>query len=160
MDQFMECFTRFCQRHNSWRKLEFQKLEWYHILGCWKQKYFLWPKIANLYVGLLQVATDGTGDHRMLVDLQNNGAISRNGFYISVLAQSASILITDQSSWRGAPGLIFQLDHRNQSSGEKEFRITHCKKLESNESDCQTVQKQNVLFCFNCSSNLIIDFTT
>jgi hypothetical protein len=107
--------------------LEFQKLEWYIEL-LHKN---LWSQFCTFVrVGLQQVTTKGTKDGlKYLIDRSKEW--NDNSFYISVLAQSASILITAHYSLIGNPGMIIQLDQLNTKTGVKETNILHCQRLES-----------------------------
>jgi hypothetical protein len=94
-----------------------------------------------------QVATNGLGRHVFLADLfSKHDLTSKENVCISVLAKSASILFTaTKNSFIGTPGLLFQLDYINETSGSKEFRILECKELKSsNNEDCIPVYTKRV----------------
>jgi hypothetical protein len=94
-------------------------------------------------VGLQQVATNGTSDFQNLID--RDGKWNDGSFYISVLAQSASMLISSFGTLIGTAGIVFQLDHINNSTGAKEFKILYCLKVHGlSSAGCFAVHTQKV----------------
>jgi hypothetical protein len=92
-------------------------------------------------IGLPQVASNGTDDLKYL--LYNDLHVV--GFSISVLAQSASILISARDTLRGNHSIIFQLDYINNSTGDKEFKILYCLKIHGlSSASCFAVHTQKV----------------
>jgi hypothetical protein len=75
----------------------------------------------------------------MLIDLYKN-VLAKGTFYVSVLADSASFLLTDSEDWKVNPAVIVEMDNLNEVNDSRELRIRMCDQFEELKGDCPVIK--------------------
>lgn len=86
----------------------------------------------------------GTEDYKQIFDLSEN--IDYTSFTISILGESASIMLTHNQSWQGNSGYIVDVDHLNVTTQTRELRLRRCKEINEN---CETVISKVIFYTMN-----------
>lgn len=69
--------------------------------------------------------------------------MAKGNFYLSLLADSASFLLSKSENWKREPVLIVELDHLNDANDGndlRELKILKCNRFEDLKDDCETIQ--------------------
>jgi hypothetical protein len=90
----------------------------------------------------------GRGIVTLPFELQSSHAV--RSFCFSILAKSASIAVTTSVIPSG-PGYVLQLDHFNEKTRSKEFRVFSCPFVKQHENNCEKIYEQNVIIQTCCS---------
>lgn len=80
------------------------------------------------------VTNGGTEEYKQIFNLSEN--IDYTSFTISILGESASIMLTHNQSWQGNSGYIVDVDHLNVTTKKYELRLRRCEEINGN---CETV---------------------
>lgn len=84
----------------------------------------------------------GRGFVQLPFELQSSHAV--RSFCFSILAKFASIAVTTSVIPSG-PGYVLQLDHFNEKTRLKEFRVFSCPNVKLHESYCEKIYEKNVI---------------
>jgi hypothetical protein len=69
--------------------------------------------------------------------------LAKGNFYLSLLADSASFLLSNSENWKRKPAVIVELDHLNAANDGndlRELKILKCNRFEDLKDDCEVIQ--------------------
>jgi hypothetical protein len=99
---------------------------------------------------LPQIVTNGTDDFKRLAVMKSATSGYSTSLYVSILAESASILFTSHGYWHGQDGIIVEIDHFDSKMKRKGMNVKICNRLEIIKEQNCTVKERYEVWLFYC----------